>query len=212
MVTKFVLSIFRRISNSDTESSKMTDNPNHFDRTSSPTTCYENNSSGNCSPCLSTSQHQQNNATTRTSIPLDTKQTSTNSHHSTSSSESSYHMIRPTQQDTQQLHSHSSVLHHFEDNTPQPSEIYSQTCYSSGYQMTSTNSTKHISSPYSEISSDLSSKLPSILCRIFVDGVGWALQLSNGEVIVQYNDGDEVCIGTSPMTINYTSSNKHTFR
>ncbi|ELU12783.1 hypothetical protein CAPTEDRAFT_221177 [Capitella teleta] len=45
---------------------------------------------------------------------------------------------------------------------------------------------------------------PSVLCRTFVPGIGWGNQLSNGEVRVQYLDGSEVCIQSSPMVVRYT--------
>ena len=80
----------------------------------------------------------------------------------------------------------------------------------SEYQTTSPNSSKH--SSFSELSLNSSPRLPRILCRIFINRVGWALQLSTGEIVVQYVDGEEICVGTSPMTINYTDSKQQKYR
>ncbi|KAI0235361.1 Serine/threonine-protein kinase PLK4 [Lamellibrachia satsuma] len=45
---------------------------------------------------------------------------------------------------------------------------------------------------------------PSVLCRVFVPGIGWGSQLSNGEVQVHFTDGSELGIQAHPMLVKYT--------
>jgi polo-like kinase 4 len=53
----------------------------------------------------------------------------------------------------------------------------------------------------SSISSSMSSPEPHITNRVFVPGVGWGSQLSTGVVLVQFLDGSELSIQSSPMVI-----------
>lgn len=46
-----------------------------------------------------------------------------------------------------------------------------------------------------------------VIKSVFVQGVGWASQLSSGEVWVQYNDGSQMIIQSSVTSIKYTDSN-----
>ncbi|XP_064636787.1 serine/threonine-protein kinase PLK4-like isoform X2 [Lineus longissimus] len=51
---------------------------------------------------------------------------------------------------------------------------------------------------------------PGILRNVFVQGIGWASQYSNGEVLVQFNDGTQlsvVTVDSSFTSITYTDSN-----
>ncbi|KAJ7392970.1 Serine/threonine-protein kinase plk4 [Desmophyllum pertusum] len=45
-----------------------------------------------------------------------------------------------------------------------------------------------------------------VIKSVFVQGVGWASQLSTGEVWVQYNDGSQMVIQSSVTSIKYTDS------
>ncbi|XP_068701948.1 serine/threonine-protein kinase PLK4-like [Montipora foliosa] len=52
----------------------------------------------------------------------------------------------------------------------------------------------------------LSSPSSHVIKSVFVQGVGWASQLSTGEVWVQYNDGSQMVVQSSVTSIKYTDS------
>lgn len=52
----------------------------------------------------------------------------------------------------------------------------------------------------------LSSPSSYVTKSVFVQGVGWASQLSTGEVWVQYNDGSQMIVQSSVTSIKYTDS------
>jgi hypothetical protein len=55
-----------------------------------------------------------------------------------------------------------------------------------------------------------SSQRPGILRNVFVQGIGWASQYSNGEVLVQFNDGAQLSVinvDSSFTSITYTDCN-----
>ncbi|KAM7439975.1 Serine/threonine-protein kinase plk4 [Porites harrisoni] len=52
----------------------------------------------------------------------------------------------------------------------------------------------------------ISSSSSHVVKSVFVQGVGWASQLSTGEVWIQYNDGSQMVVQSSVTSIKYTDS------
>ncbi|CAH1776949.1 unnamed protein product [Owenia fusiformis] len=51
-----------------------------------------------------------------------------------------------------------------------------------------------------------------VVKSVFVAGIGWASQLSNGEVLVQFNDGSQLSVQSSVMRVKYVDPSGKTFR
>ena len=69
------------------------------------------------------------------------------------------------------------------------------------------NNNKGASKPSSSSSSIANASTtapPGIVCRVFVPRVGWASQLTNGEIAVQFSDGQELSISSDPMVVRFT--------
>ena len=48
--------------------------------------------------------------------------------------------------------------------------------------------------------------VPAIICKVFIPNIGWGTQWSNGEVAVQFIDGCELSIQSSPMVVKFTNT------
>ena len=72
---------------------------------------------------------------------------------------------------------------------------------------TKTSQSLNTSSSSSNSSSTYSRKSgPSVVCKVFIHGVGWASEWCNGQITVEYLNGSEMSIQSYPLVICFTDS------